>query len=138
PQASTLSGTHLRKAHTFAEAYYRWPLSEFKLGRPGEAVGPRGRAAKFLPAGTERNDARSRLADIYLFYLEGVPKDTNITAESRWLAEDLLKSGSGAYDGHRLNGRLAMLEARNAARRGNPDQVKEVLTVSIQEFPQSD
>src|SRR5262245_6603026 len=138
PQASILYRSALRKDQKFAEAYYRLALSEFKLGRTGDAVGPLRRAAELLPAGTERNDARSRLADIYLFYLEGVPKDTNITAESRWLAEDLLKSGSGAYDGHRLNGRLAMLEARNAARRGNPDQVKEFLTVSIKEFRQAD
>jgi tetratricopeptide (TPR) repeat protein len=137
-QASILYRSALRKDAKFAEAYYRLALAELQLGRTTDAVAPLRRAAELLPAGTERNDAQSRLADIYLFYLEGIPKDTNISAESQRLAGDLVKSGRGAYDGHRLNGRLAMLEVRNAARRGNPDQVKEYLTISIKEFREAD
>ena len=137
-QASILYRSALRKDAKFADAYYRLALAELKLGGTADAVAPLRRAAELLPAGTERNDAQSRLADLYLFYLEGIPKDANISAESQRIAEDLVKSGSGAYDGHRLNGRLAMLEVRNAARRGNPDQVKEYLTISIKEFREAD
>ena len=137
-QASILYRSALRKDARFAEAYHRLALAELKLGRTTEAVAPLRRAVELLPAGPERRDAESRLADIYVFYLEGIPKDPYIFAESQRLAEDLLKSGSGVYDGHRLNGRLAMLQVRNAARHGNPDRVKEYLAISIKEFREAD
>jgi tetratricopeptide (TPR) repeat protein len=137
-QASILYRSALRKDAKFAEAYHRLALAELKLGRTTEALGSLRRAVELLPPGPERRDAQSRLADIYIFYLEGIPKDTHIFAESQRLADDLVKSGSGAYDGHRLNGRLAMLEVRNAARHGNPDRVKEYLTSSIKEFREAD
>jgi Flp pilus assembly protein TadD len=138
PQASILYRSALRKDQKFADAYYRLALSELKLGRTADAVAPLRRAAELLPAGFERSDAQSRLADIYLFYLEGIPKDIHVFAESQGIAEDLVKSGSAAYDGHRLKGRLAMLEVRSAARRGNPEQVKEYLAISIKEFREAD
>src|SRR5437899_5695575 len=78
-QASILYRSALRKDARFAEAYYRLGLAELKLGRTTDAVAPLRRAVELLPAGAERNDAQARLADIYLFYLEGIPRDTNIS-----------------------------------------------------------
>lgn len=136
-QASILYRSALRQDAKFGEAYYRWGLCELQLNDLSEAVSPLRRAVELLPAGDEKLDAKSRLANLYLYYLEGVPKDTDIYAETQKLAADLVQSGTGAYDGHRLNGRLAMLEVQYATRRGIPDRVKQYLKVSIEEFRQA-
>src|SRR5260370_22553593 len=86
PQASILYRSALRKDQRFAEAYYRLAVSELKLGRTADSVAPLPRAAELLPAGIERSDAQSRLADVYFFYLEGIPKDNHLFAKCQGLA----------------------------------------------------
>ena len=137
-QAAILYRSALRKDAKFAEAYYRWALAEIMLDELSEAVPPLRRAVELLPPGPESRDAKSRLADIYVYYLEGAPRDKNVYGEALRLAHELIGSGSGAYDGHRLKGRLAALDAQQASRRGLPDQVKEHLAASIEEFRQAD
>jgi tetratricopeptide (TPR) repeat protein len=137
-QASILYQSAIRKDAKFGEAYYRWALAEIMLDKLAEAVPPLRRAVELLPPGLESRDAKSRLADIYIYYLEGAAKDKNIYAETLRLADELIKSGSGAYDGHRLKGRLATFDAQDASRRGVPNQVKEHLAASIEQFREAD
>src|SRR4051794_22568177 len=137
-QAAILYRSALRKDAKFGEAYYRWALAEAMQERPGDALQPLRRAVELLPPGPESRDAKSRLADIYIYYLEGSAKDKNVFAETLRLGDELIQSGAGAYDGHRIKGRLAALDAQYASRRGVSELVKERLADSVQEFRQAD
>jgi tetratricopeptide (TPR) repeat protein len=124
----------IRRDPKFAEGYYRLALAELQQNRLDEAVRPLRVAIQLLPPGPEVLDAKSKLANIYLAYLAGPVKDEPIWLESKRLASDLVASGLGAYDGHRLMGRMAMVEAVQTTRRGLPDQTKQHLKTSIDEF----
>jgi tetratricopeptide (TPR) repeat protein len=133
-EASILYRSAVRRDARFAEAYYRWALAEIRLDQTSAAVAPLRRAIELLPDGPESFDAKARLANIYVYYLEGVPRDNNIYAEALRLAGELLTNEAGAYDGHRLRGRLEMVDVRDATRRGVTDQAKEHLAAAIAEF----
>src|SRR5260370_1004380 len=135
-QASIFYRSTIRRNARFAEGYYRWALAELKLDETVKAVPPLRRAIELLPDGPERCDAKSRLADIHLYYLEGIVKDKNLYAETRQLVDEWFACGpAGEYDGHRLKGRMEMLEVRYATRRAAPEpQVKAHLTASVDEF----
>ena len=137
-QASIMYRSAIRQDARFGEGYYRWALAELKEGRLDQAVKPLRVAVELLPPGPDSCDAKSKLANIYLTYLEGLAKDKSVRAEADRLVSDLIHSGPGVYDGHRLKARLAMLDVGDAARRGIPDQVKENLKLAIREFRQAD
>src|SRR5438094_6132143 len=70
-EASIMYRTALQKDAKFGEAYYRLALSDLKVGQPFEAVQHLRRAVELLkPGQPERMDARVKLADVYLDYLE--------------------------------------------------------------------
>jgi tetratricopeptide (TPR) repeat protein len=127
-QASIMYRSALRLDGRFGEGYYHLALAELKEGRLDQSVKPLRAAVELLPPGPDSCDAKSKLANIYLTYLEGLAKDKSVRAEADRLVSDLIQSGPGVYDGHRLKGRLAMLDAADANRRGVPDQVKESLS----------
>ena len=59
------------KDQKFGEAYYRLALTELKTDQPFAAVQSLRRAVELLkPQQPERMDARIKLADVYLDYLE--------------------------------------------------------------------
>jgi len=132
--ASILYRGAIRRDPKFAEAYYRLGLAELNQNKVNDAVRPLRVAVELLPPGREILDAKSKLANIYLAYLEGPTRDEPVWEESYRLAMDLAASGAGAYDGHRLLGRMAMMEAVRTTRRGLPDQAKEHLRTSIEQF----
>src|SRR5215510_5145 len=68
-EASILYRSAIRRDARFAEAYYRWALAEIKLNRTTEAVAPLRRAIELLPDGPESRDAKTKLTDIYIFFL---------------------------------------------------------------------
>ncbi|HTM49099.1 MAG TPA: tetratricopeptide repeat protein [Bryobacteraceae bacterium] len=137
-QASIMYRSAIRLDARFGEAYYRLASAELKQGRINEAVKPLRAAVELLPHGADGASAKSSLANIYLSFLEGSVKDPALRSESEALVADLLRSEASAYDGHRLKARLAMLDARDASRRGLPDEVKQRLLESIREFRQAD
>src|SRR5215813_11004681 len=117
-QASIMYRSAIRKDARFGEGYYRWALAELKAERLDQAVKPLRVAVELLPPGPDSCDAKSKLANIYLSYLEGLAKDRSVRAEAERLVSDLIHSEPGVYDGRRLKGRLAMLDAADANRRG--------------------
>src|SRR5260370_35581663 len=69
--ASIMYRSALQKDQKFGEAHYRLALTELKMEQPFVAIGELRRAVELLkPDQPERLDARVRLADLYLGYLE--------------------------------------------------------------------
>src|SRR6266571_4287987 len=70
-EASIMYRTALQKDQKFGEAYYRLALTDLKMEQPFSAVSSLRRAVELLrPDQPERTDARVKLADIYLDFLE--------------------------------------------------------------------
>src|SRR3989475_3830353 len=70
-EASIMYRTALQKDAKFGEAYYRAALTDLKMDQPFSAVQSLRRAIELLkPGQPERTDARVKLADLYLDYLE--------------------------------------------------------------------
>jgi tetratricopeptide (TPR) repeat protein len=134
-EASIMYRTALQKDAKYGEAYYRLALTEQKLAQPLAAVNSLRRAVELLKADDpDRTDARVRLADIYLDYLERSPRrEGEIVTEVEHTAADLMKDPK-SFDGHRLQGRLYFVHAQEAASRREDAQTKEALEKAIQEF----
>ncbi len=134
-EASIMYRTALQKDAKYGAAYYRLALTEQKLGQPMAAVNSLRRAVELLkPDDPDRTDARVRLADIYLDYLERSPKrEGEIVTEVQHTVTELSKDPK-SFDGHRLQGRLYFVQAQEAASRREDAQTKEALEKAIREF----
>ncbi len=135
-EASIMYRTALQKDAKFGEAYYRLALTDLKLEQPVAAIGSLRRAVELLkPDRPERNDARVKLADIYLDYLERSPKrEGDVVEEVQRTIDDLLKADPKSLEGHRLKGRLYFVMADDAANKHDEAKMKEALQNSIAEF----
>src|SRR5436309_8164760 len=135
-EASIMYRTALQKDAKFGEAYYRLALSDLKVGQPFEAVQHLRRAVELLkPGQPERMDARVKLADVYLDYLERSSKrEAEIVEEVDRTADDLIKADAKSFDGHRLKGRMFFVSAQGAASKQDAKKMKEALQSAIVEF----
>lgn len=135
-EASIMYRTALQKDAKYGEAYYRLALAEEKLNRAAAAVNSLRRAVELLKPGTpDRTDARIRLADIYLDYLERSSKhEPEIVAEVEKTTTDLIKADPKSLDGHRLRGRQYFVDAQEAAGKRDEARTKEALQNAIAEF----
>jgi tetratricopeptide (TPR) repeat protein len=110
----------VQKNLRYGEAYYRWGLTDLKLGAYGEAVHMLRRAVDLDPNNV---DAITKLADIFLL---ASAQDRNPTAaaqtekEAKDLVATLLKLDPRSYDAHRILGEIALLH------RQPPEAVKEL------------
>src|SRR5213083_2521647 len=91
-EASIMYRTALQKDAKFGEAYYRLALTDLKTEQPFAAVQSLRRAVELLkPNQPERMDARVKLADVYLDYLERSSKrEAEIVDEVELTANDLV------------------------------------------------
>ena len=135
-EASIMYRTALQKDAKFGEAHYRLALTELKLDQPVAAVGELRRAVELLkPDQPERMDARVRLADLYLDYLErSQRRETDVIDEVQRTYSDLIKDDPKSVDGHRLKGRLFFVMADDAANKHEEAKMNEALQNAIAEF----
>jgi len=135
-EASIMYRTALQKDAKFGEAYYRLALTDLKLEQPVAAIGSLRRAVELLkPDRPERTDARVKLADIYLDYLERAPKrEGDVVDEVQRTIDDLLKADPKSVEGHRLKGRLSFVMADDAANKHDEAKMKDALQNAIAEF----
>jgi tetratricopeptide (TPR) repeat protein len=134
-EASIMYRTALQKDAKFGEGYYHLALADLKLGQPVSAVQSLRRAVELLPPGPDRTDARIKLGDIYLDYLEhSTKKEGEILVESDRTASDLLKADPRSIDGHRLKGRISLVAAQDAMTKGLDTRMREALQQSIAEL----
>jgi tetratricopeptide (TPR) repeat protein len=139
-QASIMYRTALQKDAKFGEAYYRLALTDLKMQQPVAAVASLRRAVELLkPDLPERTDARIKLADIYLDYLErSAQRQAELLDEAGRTANDLVKADPKSSEGHRLKGRLYFVAAQTAASDRIETKMKEQLQNSIVELRMAD
>ena len=134
-EASIMYRNALQKDQKFGDAHYRLALSELKLGKYPEAVRSLRRAIELLPVQRpEHQDASVKLAELYL----AASRDKQFLNEARGIADDLLKSDPNSFDGHRLRGELAFVNAQESERTGNRERIKGHLQSAISEFRKAD
>jgi tetratricopeptide (TPR) repeat protein len=126
----------------FGEAYYRWGLSEIKLGSYGPAVQAFERAIEQIPANSPlRWDAMIRLSDIYLVacHQERDPRIQKqyIADVGRWSGE-LLKRDANSFDGHRVAGDLELAKSAADAAVAEKQGAAEHLDKAIEEYHKAD
>src|SRR5204863_6973117 len=101
-EASIMYRTAIQKDQKFGDAYYRLALTDLKTEQPFAAVQSLRRAVELLkPEQRERMDARIKLADVYIDYLEKSSKrEGEIVEEAERTADDLIKANPKSMDGH--------------------------------------
>ena len=139
-EASIMYRTALQKDPKYGEAHYRLALTELKMQQPVAAVASLRRAVELLkPDQPERTDARVKLADLYLDFLEqSAQRPADIRDEAERTANDLIKADPKSVDGHRLKGRLYFVDAQTAASNRVEATMKEALKNSIAELRTAD
>ncbi len=116
-EASIMYRRALQKDLRFGEAYYRLALADIKLAAYGDAVRSLRRAVELEPDNT---DAALKLADILTVAIaQDRAHSEDLMKEVKQLADKLLQKDPNSYDGHRLEGQLALLQ------NNPPDAVKE-------------
>ncbi len=106
-EASIMYRRALQKDFKFGEAYYRLGLTEMKLAAYGEAARMFRRAVDLQP---NNFDAATKLADLYLLAsTQDTGHSEELRREVKELADKILQANPDSFDGHRLEGQLAMI-----------------------------
>ena len=106
-EASIMYRRALQRDLRFGEAYYRLGLTDIKLASYSDAARMLRRAVELLPDNT---DAATKLADIYLIASsQDSAHSSQMLKEVRELAEGMLQRNPDSYEGHRLEGQLALM-----------------------------
>ena len=139
-EASIMYRTALQKDQKYGEAYYRLALTDLKTGQPAHAVSMLRRAVELLqPNQPERTDARVKLADIFLDYLErSSRREGELVDEVTKTAADLVKADPKSVEGHRLQGRLDFVLAVAAFNKRDTEAKTDALQKAIAEFKIAD
>ncbi len=128
-EASIMYRTALRKDPRFGEAYYGEAQSQLKLGNLSAAAVNLRRTAELMPDGAVRNDARVKLGDLFVLYLERVRLDRSVLEEAESLTDNLVALDPRSFDGQRLKGEVGLLKAQDLASEGlKNDAAREVRT----------
>ena len=127
-EASIMYRRALQKDLRFGEAYYRLALADIKLAAYGDAVRALRRAVELEP---DNADAAVKLCDILMVAVsQDRDHGDDLLKEVKQLADKLVQKNPTSYDGHRIEGQLALLQ-RDApgavkqfelATRAKPDQ----------------
>lgn len=107
-EASIMYRRALQKDLKFGEAYYRLALTEINLASYGDAVRALRRAVELQP---DNADASVKLADIYMVAAtQDKGNSTEYLKDAKELADKLLQKNAQSYDGHRIEGQIALLQ----------------------------
>jgi tetratricopeptide (TPR) repeat protein len=124
-EASIMYRRALQKNLRFGEAYYRLGLTDIKLASYSDAARMLRRAVELQPDNT---DAATKLADIYLVASsQDALHSSRMLKEVRELAEGMLQRNPDSYEGHRLEGQLAMMDndpAKAVSELGAADRIR--------------
>src|SRR5665213_136729 len=107
-EASIMYRRALQKDLKFGEAYYRLALTEINLAAYGDAVRALRRAVELQP---DNADASVKLADIYMVAAtQDKGNSPEYLKEAKELADKLVQKDAKSYDGHRIEGQIALLQ----------------------------
>ncbi len=107
-EASIMYRRALQKDLLYGEAYYRLALADIQLASYGDAVRALRRAVELDPDNT---DATVKLSDILMVAIsQDRDHSDDLIKEVKQLSDKLLQKDSNSYDGHRIQGQLALLQ----------------------------
>lgn len=127
-EASIMYRRALQKDLRFGEAYYRLALADIQLGSYADAVRSLRRAVELQP---DNADAVVKLIDIFMVAVaQDREHGDELLKEAKELADKLLQKDPNSYEGHRIEGQLALLrndapaavKEFEAATRANPNE----------------
>jgi tetratricopeptide (TPR) repeat protein len=107
-EASIMYRRALQKDLRFGEAYYRLGLTDLKLAAYSDAARMLVRAVELQPNNT---DAATKLADLYLVAAtQDETHRSQLVREVEQLADRLITQNPNSFDGHRLQGQVALMK----------------------------
>ncbi len=125
----------IEKDRKFGAAYYHLALDDLKLDQVSNAYQSLRRAYELLPKNTkDSNDATLKLAEIMLMSASSQQDPQPTLKEVQPMVDGLLKNNPNSWEGHKLNGDIALLSATAAFRLGNGTETKTEITTAIQEY----
>lgn len=125
-QARIMYLSALKRDAKYGEAYYRLALAEIKLASADHSVIALRRAVELLNEGPEREEARVKLADLYLGFLEHAIFRKQVAEETDRIAGDLLRLNPDSYQGHRIRGTVSLIKVNDLQGRLPVEALKEV------------
>src|SRR5208283_637644 len=133
-EAAIMYGDALQKDRLWGPAHYKLGLTWIKTGNLGGAVGELRKAIERLPKDSpDRRDATVKLCEIFLA-AEQFRGSEPMMAETEGYIKELLARDSNSYDGHRLNGDLSFVRAREALKTGRRDEGINLLDTAQAEY----
>jgi tetratricopeptide (TPR) repeat protein len=119
----------------FGEAYYRLALTNLKENAGMAALRPLRVAVELLKPGTpESDDATLKLAEILVTAAGQMEKNDQLIKEVQGFTDGLLKRNANSWQGHKLNGDLALLEVRRLVQVQKMPEAKKSLGSAIAEY----
>lgn len=134
-EASIMYRKAIEKDRKFGPAYYHLALVDLKLEQVSNAYEALRRACELLPKnGADSNDATLKLAEIILMSASSQQDPEPLLKEVQPMVDGLLKANPNSWEGHKLNGDIALLKATAAFRAGNSTDTKADIATAIQEY----
>ena len=114
-EASIMYRRAIKQDPRYGDAYLHQGRTALKINSPVNAAAALLRAVELLPEGPDRVEARVTLAGVYLVYLEAIQFEKRLADDVDRLADDLIALDPKSFDGYRIRGRLASLDAASIA-----------------------
>jgi tetratricopeptide (TPR) repeat protein len=126
----------IQQDRKYGEAYYRLALVDIKDGQSLAAVKPLRIAVELLkPRGSaDSDDAMFRLAEIEVSAAAGVERPESLIKEVQGYAAEMVKRNPNSWQGHKLNGDLALLDVRRELAERHGPAAKKILSDAITEY----
>src|SRR6185437_8864110 len=134
-EASLMYRKAIEKDRKFGPAYYHLALVDLKMEQVANAYNALRRAYETLPKkGADYNDTSLKLAEIILMSASSQADPQPMLKDVQPMVDALLKANSNSWEGHKLNGDIALLQATAAYRNNNGTEAKTQITTAIQEY----
>jgi tetratricopeptide (TPR) repeat protein len=134
-EASIMYRKAIEADRKFGPAYYHLALTTLRTGQVPNAVPALRRAVELLKPGTaEANDADLKLAEIMVVAAQSQQNSGPIVTEVQQIVDGLLKRNPSSWEGHKLSGDLAMVEATRLYRANQAVDAKQQVESAVAEY----
>ena len=134
-EASIMYRKAIEKDRRFGAAYYHLALVDLQMQQVSNAYQSLRRAYDLLKPGTpEADDATLKLAEIVLQSAQASKDPDRLMQDVRPMVDGLLKRNPSSWEGHKLSGDIALIDASRLFRAGNSAEGKQSVAQAIQEY----
>ena len=129
------SANQSRPTANSGPAYYHLALTDLKLSQVPAAVGALRRAHELLKTGTpESDDTELKLSEIMIVAAQSQEHNEAVLKDVQTMVDGLLKRNPNGWEGHKLTGDLAMLNASAFYRKKDAVSAKGELQKAVAEY----